>query len=637
MGFAEDKVYDYILRNLSHFGNIQVTSLAHSLTCLTEADRDELQAREEMRGRHAAVFKFYQYLKCRRGWVPDLINALHRNNAGHLAEELQQLYDLYRVREYPGTETFVSSPITAPFPPAASSAPISSGSARMPSLGANPAPGAPMPEQPRCDPPAGSQPPLLPPATPAASSAASTDLDSRAPVQESLPKELPEQESPLPGSTACNAASDRLRGEGHVLRPADAAAVPPAGPSEQSQDWPSRQQHPVCVDNGYFGNANHLNRGASALGPGRSLLSRDPAAARRNEPEEVHYVSAELPARAVEAGHVGEPQPPDSLKTLQTQPVCSSGHGEPPGSFVDVRNPPLIQTQFDAEQKQLGMPRDHGGDGDARVEATPPVSSAPTDTSTSSGASLKPPVQEGKVLAEERASSAPSVLTKEQVLPALAAPLLGTTVVGSFESVAGRTPPVSSARNVQVLHGKADEDVELSKPGVLLSVVGDSMEVAGGCLSLRRPSSPYSGGTDRLELSSDPLMLSPDGSSPGRVLPRASLGCSSPAPAACADPRGEEATRASSRPPPSWDSTSLGTHEVRMDHYPSVLLKAPQDLPEGVRPFGNPPAFDSSANSSQTRVPPRDSNDSSLSYIAPAAGIALISAVAFLVYSRLQK
>ncbi|XP_064367701.1 mitochondrial antiviral-signaling protein [Dromaius novaehollandiae] len=617
MGFAEDKVYDYILRNLSHFGNIQVTSLAHSLTCLTEADRDELQAREEMRGRHAAVFKFYQYLKCRRGWVLDLINALHQNNAGHLAEELQQLYDLYRVP---------------------SSAPASSSGTRMPSLGANPAPGAPTPEQPCRDPPAGSQPSLLPAGTPAASSAAtSTDLDSRAPVQESLPKELPEQESPLSGSTACDAASDGLCGEGHVPRPADAVAMPPAGPSERSRDWPSRQQHPVCVDNGYFGNANHLNRGASALGPGRSLLSRDPAAARRNEPEEVHYVSAELPARAVDAGHIGELQPPDSLKTLQTQPACSSGHGEPSGSFVDVRNPLLIQKQFDAEQKQLRMPRDRGGDGDARVEATPPVSSAPTDTSTSSGASLKPPVQEGKVLAEERASSAPSVLTKEQVLPALAAPLLGTTVVGSFESVAGRTPQVSSAGNVQVLHSDADEDVELSKPGVLLSVVGDSTGVAGGCLGLQRPSSPYSGGTDRLELSSDPLMLSTDSSSPGKVLPRASLGCCSPAPAAHADPRGEEATRASSRPPPSWDSTSLGTHEVRVDHYPSVLLEAPQDLLEGVRPFGNPPAFDSSASSSQGRVPPRDSSGSSLSYIVPAAGIALISAVAFLVYSRLQK
>nr|XP_013798214.1 PREDICTED: mitochondrial antiviral-signaling protein [Apteryx mantelli mantelli] len=423
MGFAEDKVYDHILRNLSNFRNIHVTSLAHSLTCLTEADRDELQAREEMRGSHAAVFKFYQYLKCRRGWVTDLINALHQNNAGHLAEELQQLYDLYR----------------------------------------------------------------LPP------------------------------------------------------RPAEATPL----------------------------------------------------------------------------------QPPDLPKTPQTRPACSSGHGEPSGSFVDVRNPLLIQKQFDAEQKRLGMLGDRGGDG-----AAPPGSApAPTGTYTSSGASLKPPLQEGKALEGQRAGSAPSVPTTEKVLPASAAPFLGTAVAGGLEDAAGR-------RSSPASHGGAEEDEEFSKPGVLLSMVEESPAVAGRCRSLQEPSTPYSGDSDRLELSSDPLMLSTDSSSPGS----ASLGRWSPAPAGRADPREEEATGASSRPPPNQD-TSLGTHEVRVDHYPSVLLGAPQDLPERDNPFGNPPAFDSStsSNSSQAKVPPRDSSGSSLSYIAPAAGIALISAVAFLVYARLQK
>ncbi|XP_062431052.1 mitochondrial antiviral-signaling protein isoform X2 [Rhea pennata] len=560
MGFAEDKVYDHILRNLSNFGNIHVTSLAHSLTCLTEADRDELQAREEMRGRHTAVFKLYQFLKCRRGWVPDLINALHQNNAGHLAEELQQLYDFYRI---PG------------------GAPSSSVSARMPSVGANPAPGAPRPEQPRREPPAGSQPSLLPGAATAASSAAaSTDLDSRAPVQESLPKELPERESPPPpGSVARDGASEGLRGEG-------------------------------------------------------SLPLGDPSAARRNEPEEVHYVSAELPPRPVEAVHVGEPRPPDSLKT----PACGSGPGEPPSSFVDVRNPLLIQKEFDAEQKRLGMLRSSGGDGDAQVEAAPPVSApAPTATFTSSGASLKAPVQEGKLAAGERAGSAPSIPTKERVLPASAAPFLGTTAVGSFEGTAGRrTPLVSSAGNMQVFRTYAEEDVELSKPGVLLSAAGGNPEGASRCLSSRWPSSSYSGDSDRLELSSDSLMLSTDSLSHGEALSRAPLGCWTPAPVAHADPAGEKATAANPCPPPS---TSLVTHEVRVDHYPSVLLGAPQDLPQGDSPFRNPPAFDSSTNSnlSQAKVVPRDSNSSSWSYIAPAAGIALISAVAFLVYARLQK
>lgn len=39
MGFAEDKVYDHIMKNLKNFKNIRVASLADSLSCLTDADR----------------------------------------------------------------------------------------------------------------------------------------------------------------------------------------------------------------------------------------------------------------------------------------------------------------------------------------------------------------------------------------------------------------------------------------------------------------------------------------------------------------------------------------------------------------------------------------------------------------------
>ncbi|KQK78306.1 hypothetical protein AAES_116486 [Amazona aestiva] len=98
MGFAEEKVYDYIMKNLRNFRNIRVASLADSLSCLTDADRDELHAREEARGSQATVYKFYQHLKCRQGWVRDLIEALRQNNAGDLADELQHVYDSWQPR-----------------------------------------------------------------------------------------------------------------------------------------------------------------------------------------------------------------------------------------------------------------------------------------------------------------------------------------------------------------------------------------------------------------------------------------------------------------------------------------------------------------------------------------------------------
>lgn len=60
--------------------------------------QDELHAREEARGSQATVYKFYQHLKCRQGWVMDLIEALRQNNAGDLADELQHVYDSWQPR-----------------------------------------------------------------------------------------------------------------------------------------------------------------------------------------------------------------------------------------------------------------------------------------------------------------------------------------------------------------------------------------------------------------------------------------------------------------------------------------------------------------------------------------------------------
>lgn len=76
------------------------------------------------------------------------------------------------------------APTAASFSPAASDArpAVSSISAQTMSLGPNPAPRAPLAEQPRRDLPVGGRPPLLP----GAATAVSTDLDARAPVQESV-------------------------------------------------------------------------------------------------------------------------------------------------------------------------------------------------------------------------------------------------------------------------------------------------------------------------------------------------------------------------------------------------------------------------------------------------------------------
>ncbi|NXC78359.1 MAVS protein, partial [Anhinga anhinga] len=656
MGFAEDKVYDYILKNLKNFKNIRVASLADSLSCLTDADRDELHAREEMRGSQATVYKFYQHLKCRQGWVLDLIDALRQNNAGHLADELQHVYDSWRARP--------PAPATASFPPAASDAcpAVSSIGAQPPSPRPSPAPGAALAKQPCPDPPVGGRPPLQP----SAATTTSQDLDARAPVQESLPKTLLEQETPqppLPASLVCDGASDGSGREGHLSLPVEAAqaaagtpgtaslAVPPADPPAQGRDWLSRPQHPVCVDNGCFGNANHLHRGAPGLGLGRPLPPRDVGVPRslqrpRNEPEEDFYTSTELPSRPEESSRGGGPensargrgpQPPDSLLKKQAVPI--SEPGEPPGSFVDVRSPLLIQQQFDAEQKRVGMLREHGGDGDSWMDtATLVATPAPRDASPSRDASVKPPVQEENLPVGETAGSTPSMPTKEKVLPASGDPL--PTAVGSFEGTSRKmTSRVSSATSIWVSCTDEEGDVELSKPGVLLSTPGEMPEAAGRCPSAGGPGGPCSGPSDSLTFRSDPLLVSTDSSSSGE----APSGW--PAPAAREDPGAEQAAGGSrnSHPPLSWDSTSLGTHEVRVEHSPSAQLGVGSKLRDGAGPLGNPPIFDSSgvrgteSSSSRATAPPGDSSGPSLPYLVPAVGIALISAAAFLVYTRLQK
>lgn len=629
MGLAEDKVYTHITRNLKKFGTIRVASLADSLTCLVDSDRDELLAREETRGNQAAVFRFYQHLRCRKGWVQDLIQALHHNNAGHLADELQEVYDTWQPRPRSSASAAASSFPSDAHPSA------SSISAQTPPRGPNPAP---LAGQPRRDLATGDHPPVLP----SAATTTSTDLEARLPVQESLPKKLPEQENPQPvspGSKVHGGASVGHSREGNLSHPTGAVpvsagtpgvAVPPAVSPEQGRDWLSRR--PVCVDNGFFGNANHLHRGTPGLALGRAVPSRDAGATHspgqpRNEPEESSDISMEPPPRLEGATRGVGQQPPKSVP--KKQPVPSSGHGEPTGSFVDVRSPLLIQEQFDVERKRVGMLPEHPGSAGALMEtATLGATPVPRDTFPSRDSSVKSLAQEKKLPVGNTASSTPPVPAKEKVLPASASPVLGTAVVGGSEGVSGRlASPVSSATSIWAPHSDEEREEELSKPGVLVSTPRGSSEVAGRCPSSREPSNPRSTTSSSLGLSSDPILVSRDSPSSGAALPRVS--------SVPAGPREKEASGASRDcPAPSWDSSSLGTHELRVDHHPSVQLGAGSN---GVSPLGSSvnSSSGSATSSPQARAPKGDSNGLSLLYILPAVGV--ISAVAFAVYTRLRK
>ncbi|XP_046796233.1 mitochondrial antiviral-signaling protein isoform X2 [Gallus gallus] len=591
MGFAEDKVYNHILRNMSRFCDIHVASLVDSLSCLTDADRDELHTRQDMRGIRATAYKFYQHLKCRKGWVMDLINALHQNNAGHLAEELQRVYDCYQAPP-PGASAPPSASAPAAWPA------VSSSSVPKPFPGPNSAAEAPMAEPPRYNPSAGGRPPLSPAAATTATSAvssdvSSTELDARAPVQET-PPERKSPQPPLMTSTVCDG-------------------------KEKPLPYPTSEQQEAV----------------ETPGTSSTVLPSVSPEQTRNEPQEDVYISSELPVRLVETTDGGGPQPPDSVRTQEERAVHSFKHDGPPSSFVDVRNPLLIQQQFDAEQKQIE--REHEGGGDVLKETTTSVStSAPQDISPFCDTSLKPPVREKMLPEEKAASSTPSMPGKEKVLSASVASLSGMNAAGSFEGTAGRTSSqVSSAASIWASHDNEEEDVELSKPGALQSVVGESPKAAARYLG-----SPSSNTSSHLGLSSDPIMVSTDSLRPGEAQSTANSGLWSATPAVHADPGGEEAAGVSPYPPLSWADPSVGTHEVHVEHHPSAPLTAGNDVPDEAVPYGDSPdsnkGSNAANNSSHAEVPTSgDSNGPSLLYILPAVGIALISV--FLVYTRLQK
>lgn len=218
-----------------------------------------------------------------------------------------------------------------------------------------------------------------------------------------------------------------------------------------------------------------------------------------------------------------------------------------------------------------------------------------------------------------------------KVLPASANPVLGTAVVGGSKGTAGRSASrASSATSIWAPRSDEEREEELTKPGVLMSVPRATPEVAGRCPSSQQPNNPSSTISSSLGLSSDPILVSSDSSA--GAFPRVSL--------IPADPRDKEASAASrdSCPAPSWDSTSVGTHEVCVDHHPSIKLGAGSD---GVGPVGSSmnsssgSGRDAATSSPRAGVPKKGSSGLSLLYILPAVGV--ISAVAFAVYARLRK
>ncbi|XP_074808016.1 mitochondrial antiviral-signaling protein isoform X2 [Natator depressus] len=804
MGFAEDKVYEYIRENMHDFHRIRVRQLIHHLPCLSDADREEIEAHDDRKGNEHAVGQLFSYLKCRNGWVKELIEALRKNRHHDLADRVQCKYDAHQVgprnkAQLPAVNNSLpscKSVCSQMPPPTANPDPQRAG----PTFENNPH----TPSLPRQ--PASLRGPdtTLPLQTNPSAVESYQDLgEYNTPVQEMEPLAkqkvaedalTPGREAPSPQPTG-NAALADLRasqeGSNHGDGLSSAAVQLPPGspvghllgcggvprgevevaqpgrpvfdPSGQGQDWAGRQQHPVCVNGGYFGNMNHLNIGNSrkASMPGEPVQRGEPAAAPspedfKNQPEEVYYSSFERSPLAASAnravpGH-GQ-QAGDSLREQKIQALQGYENGNLTSSMVDVHNPVLLQTQFDAEQKRAqGQREDHGGERDAfplhqirdsaqsthsydpqskvqilapaahmlRPASTPGPSnvlptSSPLHPSTTSiktvlklsnampavefpdpsGFSstavippsspalpsdpsepafnsdlreLKSPVQECKLPTRETDSSSTSMPKENanqapkppapnvtQTSPGFPGSTVRTTAREAGWKIQNALP--GSPGGCQVFSSEPDEEVELSKPGVLTSTGGVEEPAQ------RQPESPetnvqYSGRSNRFFLSSEcslgsnPLMISesssacPSSSRAQRNQPEENHYSSQsdhplPSWATSNGPRRVEATktsRASLLPESSstWDSTAVGTHEVHVVEYPGADLGEAPSLRVVASVYENPSPASSGSNINR---PKRDSDGTSFplkDYILPAAIAAFTSVVAFLFYKHLR-
>ncbi|XP_069060883.1 mitochondrial antiviral-signaling protein isoform X2 [Pleurodeles waltl] len=99
MGFAEDKMWDYVLKHLSDFHSITFMDVLDYLAgCLTTADMEGIKASLRNQGNQRSTYEFLDALRRRKDWVNELIRALRACRHEDLADRLQLEYDAHQPR-----------------------------------------------------------------------------------------------------------------------------------------------------------------------------------------------------------------------------------------------------------------------------------------------------------------------------------------------------------------------------------------------------------------------------------------------------------------------------------------------------------------------------------------------------------
>ncbi|XP_049635210.1 mitochondrial antiviral-signaling protein [Suncus etruscus] len=110
MGFAEDKTYEYIRYHFKKFCHIRAREILPYLGCLTTSDQDRLRAELERWGNADSIWKVFDTLRRRMGWVESFIQALRVCEHRELAEEVAHIYQ----SNLPPVQSLPAAPVPGP-------------------------------------------------------------------------------------------------------------------------------------------------------------------------------------------------------------------------------------------------------------------------------------------------------------------------------------------------------------------------------------------------------------------------------------------------------------------------------------------------------------------------------------------